>query len=98
MREIKYPKKREAMLKFWHRRAAGQKKTKRNLLENETLDTVKAEEIDIGKHIQNIKRPINRNLGKKILITTGYKQLLRKYPNTSMTYEEYIEYRKSKEK
>jgi hypothetical protein len=28
----------------------------------------------------------------------GYKRMLRKYPNTSMTYEEYIEYRKSKEK
>ena len=37
MREIKYPKMREARLKYWHRRTDGPKKTKKRLRKKEMI-------------------------------------------------------------
>ena len=39
MKEIRYPKMREARLKYWHRRTAGPKKTKKRLRKKEMIGT-----------------------------------------------------------
>lgn len=59
LKEVKYPKKREALLRHYHRRTAGRWKTRNSLFVIETLDIVEGAETDIEKLIQLIKRNTN---------------------------------------
>lgn len=51
MKQIKDPKKREALLKYWHRRTAGRKKIRRNLFVKGTADIVINGENKTGTNI-----------------------------------------------
>lgn len=45
-----------------------------------------------------IKRLIRRVLGNRTPITTGFKAWNRKHPNDQMTEDQYVAYRKQKER
>ena len=76
----------------------GLKKTKKSLREKETIDNAETIEKSTKKNLMAIKRLIRRVLGNRIHITIGLKAWNRKHPNNKMTEEEYVAYRKQKER
>ena len=68
------------------------------MIENETLGNAETIEKSTKKNLMAIKIGIKRNLGKKTHITIGLKAWNRKHPNNKMTEEEYVAYRKQKER
>ena len=76
----------------------GRKKTKKSLRENETIDNAEIIEKSTKKNLMAIKRLIRRVLGNRIHITIGLKAWNRKHPNNKMTEEQYVAYRKQKER
>ena len=76
----------------------GRKKTKKSLRENETIDNAETIEKSTKKNLMVIKRLIRRVSENRIHITIGLKAWNRKHPNNKMTEEEYVAYRKQKER
>ena len=66
--------------------------------ENETIDNAENIEKSTKKNLMVIKRLIRRVLGNRTHITIGLKAWNRKHPNNKMTEEEYVAYRKQKER
>ena len=76
----------------------GRKKTRRNLLENETLGNAATIEIDIEKNTNGYIKNYQQKFRKQNPYYYGWKQYLRLHPEDNMTYESYINYRKNKER
>ena len=76
----------------------GRKKTKKSLREKETIDNAETIEKSTKKNLMAIKRLIRSVSGNRIHITTGLKAWNRKHPNNQMTEEQYVAYRKQKER
>lgn len=76
----------------------GLKKTKKNLREKETIDNAETIEKSTKKNLMVIKRLIRRVLGNRIHITIGWKQWNRHHSEHKITLDEYVAYRKQKER
>ena len=76
----------------------GRKKTRRTLRENETLEYAETIETNIGMIIQITRILIKIDGEKNIHTTIGLKAWNRKHPNNKMTEEQYVAYRKQKER
>lgn len=98
LKKVKYPKKREALLKHYHRRTDGQKKIRNNLFVKEILDIVERAEIITEKLIQLIKRNTNANTARNTNTIIGFVLWNKNHPDEPMTEDEYIAYRKQKER
>ena len=75
----------------------GQTKTKRNLRENETLDNAAHIEISIELNIRGYQNAYQKKFREQNPYYYGWKQYLRLHPELDLTYEQYIEIRKTKE-
>lgn len=66
--------------------------------ENETIDNAETIEKSTKKNITVTKILIKRNLEKITDTTIGLRAWNRNHPDEPMTYEEYVVYRKQKER
>ena len=95
MKHIKYPKKREALLKHWH----GE-----NWSEEDQQNFVRARNTrQCGRYRNKHReaytkytRDYQKQFRAKNPYYYGWKQYLRHHNGVGMTYEEYIEYRENK--
>ena len=96
MREIKFPKKREALLKFWHGENwtdEDQEKFERERNRRQCLthrNKHREEYTDYQREYQRKYRERNKH-------HYGWVQWNRLHPDNQMTEEQYINYRKEKE-
>lgn len=76
----------------------GRKKTRRNLIENETLGNAATIEIDIEKNSHGYIKNYQQKFREQNPYYYGWKQWNRCHQENKMTYEQYIAYRQQKER
>ena len=75
----------------------GPKKTRRNLIENETLGSAATIEINIEKNTIGYIKNYQQKFREQNPYYYGWKQFNRHHTEEPITYEQYVAYRKQKE-